>query len=113
MDADSFLEKLRKDTEDLRPIKNEKDRMNIIYSWLKKKNWVVNNFLHPKGKPEKTEVQYLAHTFSKAGVSKESGYEFVKEKFNDSEEKLKEEFDTEFDLTETDEEFTSKYFTKR
>lgn len=113
MDTNSFLDKLGQDMEEFRPkIKSEKSRMNILYSWLQKKNWMVNNFLHPRGKPEKTEVQYLAHMFAKAGVSKEAGYEFVKDKFGDTEEKLKAEFETEFDLTEVDDEFISRYFRK-
>lgn len=113
-----FMDMLTKQTEESHQPKlaTEKERMNIINSWLMKKTDQVKKYLNPKGKPNRTQINYLGHMFAKAGISKNDAYQYVKEKYfkpGMDEDAFAKEFDDEYDTTASNSEWIQRVFKKQ
>ena len=116
MDVNDFLGQLQKDTHiEPKPV-SDKDKMNIINSWLKKQTKQVKEFLFPKGKPPRTPINYLGHMFAKAGIPKDVAYKYVKDKYykpDMDEDAFAKEFDDEYDKTGADNNWIQRVFNKK
>ena len=80
--AMDFLNKLREQAASTvkQPTQEDEDRKikNTIRSWWKKETPGYHHFRYnDQGKP-KTEIEFFAHHFAKAGVGMKDGWEFVK-----------------------------------
>lgn len=102
MNSSDFLKKLAEQT--AKP-KDSVDKaiMKIINSWRKRETAAYTAF---RQEP-KTDVEYLANQFAKAGIDKNAAWEFVQKELGPcyditSQDDIKEEFDLEFDSTPCD-----------
>lgn len=116
MNVEKFMEQLLKDTAVVKKLVDENGRMRIINRWREKPTKQCLDYTHKRGVRIKSDVEYLAGMFSKAGVSRDSGYQFAKDKlFRDGmdESAFKKEFDDEFYANSPDEDWIKKVFTKK
>jgi len=81
--VEDFLKKLREQaaSTEKQPTREDEDRKikNTIRSWWKNETPAYHHFKdNGQGKP-KTDIEYFAHHFAKAGIGVKDGWEFVKE----------------------------------
>ena len=103
MNSEDFMKKLQEQVAEASGNTKEKQDqaiMRIIDSWRRNQTVAYNSFRN-KGK---TDTEYLANQFAKAGVDKTAAWEYTNHAlgaFYDqtSQQSFKDEFDAEFDST--------------
>ena len=110
--GEDFMKKLHEQVQAGIPpmTKEQLDRkiMNTVNKWREKETPGYENL---RDTP-KTDIEAFAHYHAKAGVPRETGWEYTKEKlkgYYDYEEDMKEEYDAEYSRTEFSQTFRDKF----